>query len=195
MKNIKRVLIFALALCMMAALSATALAKESVSLSDWNGQWNSFLGYMDDKELEEPIAKLAEKRGVTVEQFKAMPAKMMETDVGAMSIKDGEITFFDGFEARGGKEFDKAVYEFVKSHTLKFGETEFQMHEFKSEKAKYPVLLMTDAENEEGMVHFHVRFGNSAEELIANEMWYPTFVTPSITYEQLMAGLAHGGDQ
>lgn len=192
MKNIKRVLIFALALCMMAALSATAFAKESVSLSDWEGQWNSFLGYVDDKELEEPIRKMAEEKGVTVEQLKAMPVKMMETDVVAMNIKGSEVTFFDGFEARGGKEFDKAVYEFVKSHTLKFGNFEFEMHEFKSEKAKYPVLLMTDVHGEESMTHFHVRFGNNVEELIANDMWYPTYVKPTTTYEQLMAGFAHG---
>ena len=198
MKNIKRLLPLSLALCalMVFMICASAEQTQPITLADWQGTWNSFASYMEDKELEQHLQELADKKGVSVEELKAGPAKMMASEIGAVHFEGDEISFYNGFLDKNGELLDKRTYHFVKTHTLKYGNFDFEMHEFQAtEDARYPVLLMTGVHEEEGLIHFHLRYGQDADSLIGQDEWFPTYVSPTTSYEQLLEGLAHGDDE
>lgn len=198
MKNIKRLLPLSLALCalLIFMISASADQTQPIALTDWQGTWNSFTGYMEDEELEQRLEDLANKQGVSVEELKAGPAKMMASEIGAVHFEGDEISFYNEFPDKNGELLDKSTYHFVKTHTLKYGDFDFEMHEFQAmSDARYPVLLMTVVHEEEGLIHFHLRYGQDVDSLIGQEEWFPTYVSPATSYEQLLTGLAHSDDE
>lgn len=198
MKNTKRLLSLSLVLCTLMALTTSASAEQPqpMTLAEWQGTWNSFVGYLEDEGLAQRIQELADKKGVSAEDIKAGPAKMMASEVGAMHIEGDEISFYNGFIDKNGGLLDKRAYHFVQTHTLKYGNLDFEMHEFQTAAdASYPVLLMTDVHEEEGLIHFHLRYGRDVDSLIAQNEWFPTYVSPATSYDQMMAGLAHEDDE
>ncbi len=44
---------------------------------------------------------------------------------------------------------------------------------------------MMPVHGEEELTHFHMRYGNSVDELMSKETWFPTFVAPSSTIDQI----------
>lgn len=171
---------------------------ESVSLNEWKGSWNSYLGYFEDAQITEALKKKAEKNNTTVEQLKEKSEKQMHTDFLGMKMDGDKLVLLDKFESNDGKAISEATYKFVKVHMVKFGKHDVEWHEFKAEgEAKYPVLLLTDVHGhgEGSLSHFHLRYGSDVDELLKNENWWPTFVASSVTAENILASLSHGEEK
>ncbi|MDO5717116.1 MAG: ZinT/AdcA family metal-binding protein [Tissierellia bacterium] len=164
---------------------------DEASINDWEGTWNNMGAYLDDAEVQEGFEKLAEKEGITVEEaIKNYKAKR-DCEFDGLVIADGKVTFLDGFKDKDGKEIETVEYEFVESVKTMHGNFELQWDVFKAKgDAKYPVLLMMPVHGEESLTHFHMRYGKDKDELMGKDGWYPTFVKPSSTYEQLVDEIA-----
>ena len=104
-----------------------------------------------------------------------------------LKIEGDTVSFLDGFESEGGAEIAKATYECVDSKKVMHGGHELEWDVFKAKEAdaKYPVLLMMPVHGEEELTHFHMRYGNDVDELMGKDDWYPTFVAPSSTIDQI----------
>lgn len=44
---------------------------------------------------------------------------------------------------------------------------------------------MMPVHGEEELVHFHMRYGKNADELFKKDGWFPTFVKPNSTMDQI----------
>ena len=45
--------------------------------------------------------------------------------------------------------------------------------------------MLMPVHGEEELVHFHMRYGKSLDELEKQDKWYPTFVKPESTMDQI----------
>ncbi|EGY77460.1 ZinT/AdcA family metal-binding protein [Peptoniphilus indolicus] len=166
------------------AKAKTADAK--VTLADWEGTWNNFGAYLDDPAVQPAFEEVAKRDGITAEEAKAKLLERRNCEFNGMVVKGDTITFLDGFEDKGGKEVASAEYKLTDEHKTQHGSHELTWYTFESEGAKYPVLLLMEVHGEEELTHFHMRYGNNAEELLAMDDWFPTFVKPNSTMDQII---------
>lgn len=157
------------------------------SLADWKGSWNDFSSYLDKEEVAEAYAEAAKESKSTPEKVKSELKERRSCEFHGLKIDGDTVSFLDGFESEGGTEVAKATYEWVESKKAMHGGQELEWNVFKAKEAdaKYPVLLMMPVHGEEELVHFHMRYGKNADELMGKEDWYPTFVVPSSTIAQI----------
>lgn len=167
--------------------SSAAASAEEVSLADWNGDWNNITAYLDDPAMQSMLEEHAKEDKTSVDEVKKELAHDKEIDFKAMKIDGDKITYFDGFTANGGKEIGSNTYKYVDKYKATHGKHEFFWYEFKANEAdaKYPCILIMPIHGEESLTHFHLRYGKDAEEMLKIDGWYPTFVKPSSTIEQL----------
>lgn len=159
---------------------------EEISLSDWDGSWNNMGAYLDDEELQEAFAELAEREDSSAEEVKENYQKRRHVDFDGLIIEGNKATLLDGFEDDGGQLIEEVEYEYKETITVKHGNFDTQWYNFEATgDAEYKTLLMMPVHGEELLTHFHLRYGNDLDELLAMEDWYPTFVKPNSTYEQL----------
>lgn len=172
--------------------SAPAETEAEVSLADWNGSWNNMGAYLDEADVQPAYEKLAEKDGITADEAKAAYVEKRKCDFNGMIVDGNKVTFLDNFEDKGGAEIAAAEYEFDQVHKVQSGSHEMEWFAFKatSPDAKYPVLLMMPVHGDEALTHFHMRYGVDADELLAKEGWFPTFVKPDATLEQISGEIA-----
>ncbi|MDO5733904.1 MAG: ZinT/AdcA family metal-binding protein [Eubacteriales bacterium] len=164
-------------------------APAEASMSEWDGEWNNMGAYLDDEELQEGFVTLAERENVTPEEAKAAYVEKRHCEFDGLIIEGDKVRFLNAFPAaENAEELSAVEYEFVESHTVQHGNFELQWFVFKAKEAdaKYPVLLMMEVHGEESMTHFHMRYGDDVDELMAKEGWYPTFVKPNTTTQQLL---------
>ncbi|MDO5715281.1 MAG: ZinT/AdcA family metal-binding protein [Tissierellia bacterium] len=160
---------------------------EEVPISEWEGAWNNMKAYLDAEELVPAFEEVAERDGISPEEAKAELEEKRDCEFDGFVVEGTKVTFLDGFQDDGGQEIDSANYEFVETHEVQHGNSTLEWDVYKADKedAKYPVLLMMPVHGEEALIHFHMRYGDDKDTLLAKEGWYPTFVKPSTTYEQL----------
>lgn len=162
------------------------LNEDEIQLSEWDGIWNNMGAYLDDEELQDAFKELAEEENSTLEEVKKAYSEKRRADFDGMIIDGDSITFLDGFKDKDGKEIGKVDYEYKESHKVKHGNFDIEWYVFEAEEdTEYKVLLMMPIHGEEALTHFHLRYGDDLEELLAMDDWYPTFVKPNSTYEQL----------
>lgn len=172
---------------------APAESEEQVSLADWEGTWDDMSLWLDLPEIEEGYKLAAEKDGITPEEVKEALKKRRKADFHGMIVEGNKVTLLDNWAAKGGKEIGTAEYEFVQSHALEESGHNLEWDEFKaiSADAKYPVLLLMPVHGEEALTHFHMRYGSDTQSLLTmEEKWYPTFVKPSTTAQQMIDEIA-----
>ncbi|QWT18315.1 ZinT/AdcA family metal-binding protein [Collinsella sp. zg1085] len=164
-----------------------APAKTKVSLADWEGTWNGFHGYLDNPELDSTYEEVAGRDSKKADEVKAEIKKKVAADFTGITIKGDKISFLDGFEKDGGKELSSATYSFVESRKVTHGGAELEWDIFKANEADapYPYMVLMPVHGEEELVHFHLRYGNSIDDIMARDDWYPTFVAPSSTMGQI----------
>ncbi|MDO5755865.1 MAG: ZinT/AdcA family metal-binding protein [Tissierellia bacterium] len=162
---------------------------DEVSMADWDGTWNNMGGYLDDAEVEPGFEELAEREGISVDEAKTAYKEKRHCEFDGLVVDGDHVQFLDGFKDDGGNVVDEADYKFVETFKVQHGNHELEWDVFEAEgDAKYPVLLMMPVHGEEMLTHFHMRYGDDAKDLLENEDydgWYPTFVKPSSTYDQL----------
>lgn len=168
-----------------AAQEETAATK--TTLAGWEGTWNDFSSYLDKSEVADAYDEAAKMNNTTAEDVKAELKNKRECEFHGLKIAGDTVSFLDGFESEGGAEVTKATYEYVDSKKVMHGGHELEWNVFKAKEAdaKYPVLLMMPVHGEEELTHFHMRYGSDADELMSKDDWYPTFVAPSSTIDQI----------
>ena len=169
------------------AESAQKDTKKAASLADWKGVWNSIDGYLDEKELDATYEEVAKRDNKKPEDVKNEMRTKTAAEFKGIEVTEDSITFLDGFKDKDGKEIAKSKYEFVEAKKVKHGGAELEWNIFKAtdKDAKYPYMMLMGVHGEEELVHFHLRFGASVEEMEKKTDWYPTFVKPSTTLDQI----------
>lgn len=160
--------------------------EEIVEFSEWEGTWNSIVDYLDDEELVEAFKELADREKMSVEETKAIFIEDRKVDFAGLVIEGNKAIFLDGFKDKGGKETGEMEYKYKEMVIAKHGNFDTEWFVFEAvDKGGYDFMLMMPIHGEEALTHFHLRYGNDVEELLASEDWYPTFVRPNSTYDQL----------
>ncbi|MET3616881.1 zinc transport system substrate-binding protein [Peptoniphilus olsenii] len=159
---------------------------DEVALSDWEGEWNSIANYIDDEGLKGAYEEVAKRDNITENEAKSNFAKHVAVDFGAVKIDDESITFLSKPD---GEEIDKANFKYVDKHAMEHGGKTLYWYEFSSD-GKYPTILLMPVHGEDHMPHFHLRVGGSAKEMLAKDDWYPTFVSPTVTIDQVYEEVA-----
>lgn len=159
---------------------------EEVSLSDWDGEWNSIATYADDEKVQGAYKEVAERDKITEEEAKQNFAEHVKVEFGAVKIEDGKITFYD---APNGNEIDSSNFEYVDKHPMEHGGKTYYWYEFKSD-GKFEHILLMPVHGEETMPHFHLRTGSDVESMLSMDDWYPTFVSPTVTLDQVYEEIA-----
>lgn len=160
--------------------------KDAVSIDDWAGTWNDFATYLDAPEVAGSYQEVGDRDGKTAAEVKSALLDRRHADFHSLVIGGGKVVFLDGLKDKGGKETGSAEYTFKQAHKVKHENAELEWDEFEGKgDAPYKVLLMMPIHGEEVMTHFHMRYGDNADELLKKEDWYPTFVKPSTTFDQI----------
>lgn len=162
--------------------------KETVSLSEWNGDWNNIVSYLDDPELKASFDEVGKREGKTGDQAKAELKERRKFDYKAVKIDGNKMSFLDNFADKGGKVLGTGEYKFLKSQKVKHGNSELEWDVFEATNADAPhkYLTMMPIHGEEALTHFHMRYGNNLDELLnPDSKWYPALIKPSSTLDQL----------
>lgn len=161
---------------------------DQASMADWEGEWNNMGGYLEKTEIQEAFKTLAEKEKTDEASAKEAYLKKRKCDFGGLEIKGDHVKFLKDFPDAKGEVIGEADYTFKEKIEAEHAghKLEWDVFEAKSEDAPYKVLLMMPIHGEESLTHFHMRYGNDKESLLKEEGWYPTFVKPSSTDQQII---------
>lgn len=164
----------------------------TVSITNWEGEWNNLGAYLDEPELQDAFKEVAEREKKTEQEIKDEYIEKRKSDFNGMVVEGNKVTFLDGFKEKGGNVIDEQEYDYVTSHSAKHGNHEFTWDVFKAknEDAKFPVLLIMPVHGEESLMHFHMRYGNDDKELLEKDGWFPTFIRPESTIQQIYDEIA-----
>lgn len=159
---------------------------EEIELSDWAGDWNSITWYLDAEEVQGAYEELAEKRQISAEEAKIEFRKEVETDFNAITIDSDRILYLEKSVEEDGATIEEVKYDYVTKHPMEHGGQTFYWYEFKADgESDYEIVLLMDIHGEEFLPHFHMRYGNDVEELLAEDDWYPTMFSPTSTMDQI----------
>lgn len=161
---------------------------EQASIADWEGEWNNMGGYLEKAEIQDAFKTLAEKEKTDEASAKEAYLKKRKCDFGGLEIKGDHIKFLKEFPDAKGEVIGEADYTYKEKIEVEHGghKLEWDVFEAKSEDAPYKVLLMMPIHGEESLTHFHMRYGDDKDSLLKEEGWYPTFVKPSSTDQQII---------
>ncbi|WP_168581592.1 ZinT/AdcA family metal-binding protein [Gephyromycinifex aptenodytis] len=174
------------------AADSASVPAELQSLSSWKGEWNNIDNYLDDPALAPGYEAAAKKNNSTPDEEKAALHKRRASDFGGLVIDGDKITFLDNFPSKDGKEISSSEYTWDKTYESVVGGKTRTWYAFKAtdSAAKYPTVMFFPIDHEEDLLHFHMRYGNTPDELLAKEDWFPTVVSPDTTTEQLIAEIS-----
>lgn len=163
-------------------------ANEKVSLSDWEGKWNSMEGYLDKEEVQDAFKTLAEKENTDQETAKKAYLEKRKCDFKGLEIEGEKAKFYQEFPEDSSNESKEVEYKFIDKKEVKHGShmLEWDIFEAVSPDAEYKYLLMMPIHGEESLTHFHMRYGNDVDELLEKDGWFPTFVKPNTTDSQII---------
>lgn len=161
---------------------------EQASIADWEGEWNNMGGYLEKAEIQDAFKTLAEKEKTDEASAKEAYLKKRKCDFGGLEIKGDHIKFLKEFPDAKGEVIGEADYTFKEKIEVEHGghKLEWDIFEATSEDAPYKVLMMMPIHGEESLTHFHMRYGDDKDSLLKEEGWYPTFVKPSSTDQQII---------
>lgn len=158
------------------------------SISEWKGSWNNMGAYLDDKELQGAFETLAKKENKSVDEVKKAYVEKRKCEFDGFVVDGDKVTLLDAFQDKNGKVISESEYVFNKAYNVKHGNYDLEWFAYEAKgEAKYKVLLMMEVHGEEALTHFHMRYGDDVDKLLAIDGWYPTFVKPNSTYDQLIA--------
>lgn len=165
---------------------------EDSHISEWEGNWNNLHAYLKMEEMEDSIEEGAKNGSVSVEEFKENFEKRRHVDFDGFVVDGEHVKFLDDFDANGGKVIYEDDYEFQERHMEDHGGRQMAWDIFKAKNAdaKFPILMMMEVHGEESLPHFHMRYGDDLEAMLAIEGWYPTFVRNTSTLSQIAEEIA-----
>ena len=163
-------------------------AKSSVSLSDWQGDWNSMYEYLEDPEIQSAYSTLAKNEEIDEDKAKEDYLAKRKADFAGLIIDADKVTFLDNFPKKDGKTIGEGTYKFSKTEEQMLGEHKITWNIFEAtnEDAPYKYLTLMKIDPNEDLLHFHFRYGDDLDEILDKEDWFPTVVSPQTTNEQLI---------
>lgn len=192
-KTISILLSAVLAIALVVGTLSAFAEEEKVSLEDWKGVWNSIEGYYDDPEVKEALTKVGEPENKTFEEVKKEKVAESHVDWLGLKIEGNTITFLDNFADRDGKEIETVEYEYVETKVV--GEESDEHSQWMVFKAKgeaiHPLLVMMPVHGEDEITHFHIRYGEKVDEILAMQEWWPVMAKSTSTLEQVLEEVAH----
>ena len=139
-----------------------------------------------------------ENETFTAEDAKSFLCAMYRSSFGDVEIAEDAITYYDP----DGTVRCRCEYEFAGTEAVAFDGEEFDWYRFELKSgddacSDYKHLIATEVHSHEGgMVHWHMRYGNTSfDDLINNPryaMWYPTLAEENTTAEKVAEGHAEG---
>ena len=159
-----------------------------VSLSDWNGNWNSMYEYLEEPYIQPAYSTLAENEGVDEYKAKEDYLAKRKADFAGLIVDEDKVTFLDNFPEKDGKTIGEGTYKFFKTEEQMLGEHKITWNIFEAtnEDAPYKYLTLMKIDPNEDLLHFHFRYGDDLDEILDKEDWFPTVVSPQTTNEQLI---------
>lgn len=142
---------------------------------------------------------MAEDGGFTADDARSFLQTMMGSSFGDLEVGGNTVTYYNP----DGSVRCRCEYEFAGKETVTFGAEEFDWYKFVLRSgdeacSEYRYLIATGvhSEGEEGMIHWHMRYGNTSfDDLINNPgyaMWYPTLTDEETSAETLAENYAEG---
>jgi Zn/Cd-binding protein ZinT len=189
------------------ALSTGIASEDSSPLNDWDGTWLNVGTMLDDPAMDAVYEAMTDAANAaagdgtfTTDDAKSFLYAMHKSSFGDLGIAENNITYYN----TDGTVKCECEYESAGVETVAFGEEEFNWYKFAltSEDAacsEYRYLIFTEVHSHEGgMVHWHMRYGNTSfDDLINNTnyaIWYPTFAVEGTTMETVADGYAEGAE-
>ncbi len=159
------------------------IAKDLTNLKNWEGSWGSMTKYLDVPEVDKAFEEVAAKENTTAEEVRKNYDEKRKVDFNGIKFEGDKVTFFEEPEYKDGNEITSATYRFKEMVENK---QTWYIYEADEKDAKYPVLALMESDIDSGLHHFHMRYGASQEEVMAKDGWYPGFVWPDTTTEQIV---------
>ena len=148
-------------------------------------------GYLERPEVQSAYKELAKKENVDVAKAKADYLAKRKCDFDGLKIEGDKVTYLSTFPADKGEAKGEGTYKFVELKEVPRGKATLKWNIFEAEgDAPYKYLLLMPVGWEEALIHFHMRYGDDKDELLAKEGWFPTFVKPSSTNDQISGEIA-----
>ena len=182
------------------ANAGSALAsQESRALDDWNGTWLNVETMLDDPAMDVVYEAMAGAANAAVETdgtFTADDARgflhaMHKSNFGNLMVAGNTVTYYNV----DGTIKCECKYEGAGGEIVAFDGEEFDWYKFEltSEDAacsEYRYLILREkCSPEGGMLHFHMRYGDTSfDDLINNPAyatWCPTFGAEGTTVEDV----------
>lgn len=189
------------------ANAGSALAsQESRALDDWNGTWLNVGTTLDDPAMDavyEAMAGAANAAAGADGAFTADDARgflyaMHKSNFGNLRVAGNTVTYYNV----DGTIKCKCKCEGAGAETVAFDGEEFDWYKFELTSgdaacSEYRYLILCEKHSHEGgMLHFHMRYGDTSfDDLINNPayaMWYPTLGAEGTTVEDVADGYAEG---
>ena len=144
-------------------------------LEDWNGIWNSFYAFLDDKTVQKAFEERAKtinernpKKKTTKEEQKAADKKTFMSPYASIVIDGDTIAFYDKMQNSKDKREGKLIYKGKYEYKGNMVTTYSPVYKFetKDEKAPYKRVVFTYVHGGtgDGTIHFHLWVGNDSFE-------------------------------
>lgn len=187
--------------------SVSSSQESSASLGDWNGTWINVGTMLDDPAMDTAYEAIADAANAaagdgafTADDARNFLYAMLATSFGDLGIAENNVTYYNV----DGTVRCECEYESAGVETVAFDDEEFDWYKFEltpedAACSEYKYLIFTAIHShEDGMVHFHMRYGNTSfDDLISNPnyaMWYPTFGVEGTTAEEVADGFAEDAE-
>ncbi|MBD3948476.1 pneumococcal-type histidine triad protein [Tuanshanicoccus lijuaniae] len=155
-------------------------------LSDWEGEWQSVLPYLEDGTLDMVMEKKAKEGKMTAEEYKEYYMKGYKTDVDHITIKDGKMTFKTGDKSVTGeyKYEGKEILKYEKGNRgVRFLFTKVGGDEEAPKSVQFSDHNIAPTK----VMHYHIYFGDKSHEELLKEMEnWPTYYPAEWSGAQIM---------
>jgi zinc transport system substrate-binding protein len=186
--------LFVAGLLSVGCVSSPQTQSQSV-LSDWTGTWNNFSSYFDSPGITRAYEILAGREGSSPEDVKAryVTGTTYRCDIAALGIQGDTITFYSEKQFVSGAASHIAYtarYAYRgEVSTTSGGRVSKWKHFETNDNVPYRHFIALPAEADvpgETMIHFHFRYGNDLNQLLAADGWYPTMIAYDSTVDLLV---------
>jgi zinc transport system substrate-binding protein len=196
MKRLYGVLAFIAGLLLVGCTSSPQVQQNSGVLSDWSGTWNNFSSYFDNPGIVKAYEILAEREGNSPDDVKAryVTGTTYQCDIEAMEIKGDVITFYTEKQCVAGAVSNIAhtarfTYKGEVSTSNAAGRVWTWKHFETNDDVPYKHFIILPAEADipgETMIHFHFRYGNDLNQILAKDGWFATMIAYDSTMDLLV---------
>ena len=198
-QNIKCISVCIAALVIFGALIGCASNRSmdmmsEGSLAPWKGEWRSFDAVSQASKLKDAYDQATKSmNNYTVDGFKAAAAAMYTTPFSKIKFNGSNTVKFTVMESDGTEKEISCEYKYegkvpMAGYDGYFWETYKAVKPVRGlSKAQYFIATSPHQHGEDGLNHWHGRFGaNSIEALVnADSLWWPTYVAADMTDEKL----------